>query len=50
MSKFISSLVLAAAILTGAGVAQASDHPVGAGLREAARLGSITPGGWTDAR
>ena len=50
MTKLISSLVLAAAILTGVGAAQAADHPVGAGLRNAAKLGLITPGGFSDAR
>jgi hypothetical protein len=48
MTKFIASLVLAASILVGVGAAQANDHPVGAGLRDAAKLGLITPGGFAD--
>jgi len=50
MTKIIASFVLAASILAGVGAAQANDHPVGAGLRDAAKLGLITPGGFADGR
>ena len=48
MTKIIASLVLAASLLVGVGAAQANDHPVGASLRDSARLGLITPGGFAD--
>ena len=48
MTKIIASFVLAASVLASVGSAQANDHPVGAGLRNVAKLGLITPGGFAD--
>ena len=49
MTKFISSLVLAASILAGVSAAEAHSK-YGSAIREAAQSGQITPGGVFDGR
>ena len=49
MTKFITSFVLAASVLTGIGAAQAQPS-YGDAIRMAAQAGQITPGGVLDGR
>jgi hypothetical protein len=49
MTKFITTIVLAATVLAGVSAAQAAPM-FGNALREAAQAGSITPHGVFDAR